>query len=82
MHLIMGPVTEAVYGALSELQPFDRADYAPRLADLPGDWPPEELGLRCRSVGCVEAGHGTEGLLGLAEHAGVGAAVAAGLMRP
>jgi hypothetical protein len=47
MHLIMGPVTDAVYGALSERQPFDRADYVRRLAELPGDWPPpEELGLR------------------------------------
>ena len=47
MHLIMDPVTEAVYGALSERQPFDRADYMRRLAELPGDWPPpEELGLR------------------------------------
>ena len=40
MHLIMSPVTEAVYGALSERQPFDRADYVRRLAELPGDWPP------------------------------------------
>ena len=47
MHLIMGPVTEAVYGALSENQPFDRADYLRKLAELPGDWPsPEQLGLR------------------------------------
>jgi hypothetical protein len=47
MHLIMGPVAEAVYGALSEQQPFDRADYVRRLAELPGDWPPPgELGLR------------------------------------
>jgi hypothetical protein len=47
MHLIMGPVTDAVHGALSERQPFDRADYVRRLAELPGDWPPpEELGLR------------------------------------
>ena len=35
MHLIMGPVTEAVYGALSERQPFDRADYVRQLADCP-----------------------------------------------
>jgi hypothetical protein len=47
MHLIMGPVSDAVYGTLSEQQPFDRADYVRRLAELPGDWPsPEELGLR------------------------------------
>jgi len=45
MHLIMGPVTAAVWSALAEKQPFDRADYLRRLAELPGDWPPpEELG--------------------------------------
>jgi hypothetical protein len=45
MHLIMGPVTEAVYHTLAEKQPFDRADYLRRLAELPGDWPPpEQLG--------------------------------------
>ena len=45
MHLIMGPVTEAVWNALAEKRPFDRADYLRRLAELPGDWPsPEELG--------------------------------------
>lgn len=47
MHLIMGPVTEAVYQTMTEKQPFDRAEYVRRLAELPGDWPPpEELGLR------------------------------------
>jgi hypothetical protein len=47
MHLIMGPVTEAVYRTLAERQPFDPEDYVRRLAELPGDWPPpEELGLR------------------------------------
>jgi Domain of unknown function (DUF1841) len=47
MHLIMGPVGEAVFQTLSEHQPFDRADYVRQLAELPGDWPkPEELGLR------------------------------------
>ena len=45
MHLIMGPVTEAVWNTLAEKRPFDRADYLRRLAELPGDWPPpEELG--------------------------------------
>ena len=45
MHLIMGPVTEAVWNALAEKRPFDRADYLRQLAELPGDWPsPEELG--------------------------------------
>jgi hypothetical protein len=47
MHLIMGPVSEAVYQTLTEKQPFDRADYVRRLAELPGDRPPpEELGPR------------------------------------
>jgi hypothetical protein len=47
MYLSMGPVTEAVYRVMNEQQPLDRADYALRLAELPGDWPPpEELGLR------------------------------------
>ena len=47
MHLIMGPVTEAVYRGLAEREPFDRDDYVRRLAELPGDWPPpEHLGLR------------------------------------
>ncbi len=46
MHLVMGPVTEAVYETLAQKRPFDRADYVRRLAELPGDWPPpEELGL-------------------------------------
>lgn len=47
MHLIMGPVGESVYNTLAQQQPFDRADYVRRLAELPGDWPsPEELGPR------------------------------------
>jgi len=40
MHLVMGPVTEAVYETMAEKRPFDRADYVRRLAELPGDWPP------------------------------------------
>jgi hypothetical protein len=46
MHLIMGPVSAAVYHTLADKQPFDRADYVRRLAELPGDWPPDELNLR------------------------------------
>ncbi len=47
MHLVMGPVTEAVYETMTEKRPFDPADYVRRLAELPGDWPPpEELGPR------------------------------------
>ena len=42
MHLIMGPVTETVWGALADNRPFDRADFLRRLAELPGDWPPPE----------------------------------------
>ena len=46
-HLVIGPVTEAVYETMAEKRPFDRADYLRRLAELPGDWPPpEELGPR------------------------------------
>lgn len=47
MHLVMGPVTEAVYETMAAKRPFDRADYVQRLAELPGDWPPpQELGPR------------------------------------
>jgi hypothetical protein len=47
MHLIMGPVGEAMYQTMAEKRPFDRDDYVRRLGELPGDWPPpEELGLR------------------------------------
>jgi Domain of unknown function (DUF1841) len=37
MHLIMGPVVEAVFGVLSQEQSFDRADYLRLLTELPGD---------------------------------------------
>jgi hypothetical protein len=44
MHLIMGPVVQAVFGVLSQEQSFDRADYLRLLAELPGDSPaPEDL---------------------------------------
>lgn len=47
MHLVMGPVTEAIYETMAEKRSFDHADYVRRLAELPGDRPPpEELGLR------------------------------------
>ena len=47
MHLVMGPVTEAVYETMAAKRPFDRADYVQRLAELPGDWPPpQELSPR------------------------------------
>jgi predicted DCC family thiol-disulfide oxidoreductase YuxK len=47
MHLVMRPVTEAVYETMAENRSFDRADYVRRLAELPGDCPqPKELGPR------------------------------------
>src|SRR5271166_1776770 len=62
MHLIMGPVTEAVWNALAEKRSFDRADYLRQLAELPGDWPPpEELGRRLSTSGrsaCCSGGFG------------------------
>ncbi|MDE2271723.1 MAG: DUF1841 family protein, partial [Xanthomonadaceae bacterium] len=42
MHMIMRPVSDQVWRAMAEKQPFDPADYARRLAELPGDWPPPE----------------------------------------
>jgi hypothetical protein len=46
MHMILGAVAEDVHRVMTEQRPFDREDYARRLAELPGDWPPpEELGL-------------------------------------
>ena len=40
MHMIAALVTDDVYGAISERRRFDPADYARRLSELPGDWPP------------------------------------------
>ena len=46
MHMISGLVAEDVRRSMTEKQPFDREDYARRLGELPGDWPPpEESGL-------------------------------------
>jgi hypothetical protein len=46
MHMILGAVAGDVHRVMTEQRPFDREDYARRLAELPGDWPPpEELGL-------------------------------------
>ena len=39
MHMIASVVVEDLHGALSEKRPFDAADYARRLSELPGDWP-------------------------------------------
>jgi hypothetical protein len=47
MHMISGLVAEDVHRTMTEQRPFDREDFARRLDELPGDWPPpEELGLR------------------------------------
>src|SRR5260370_17114810 len=40
MHLIMGPVTEAVWNALAEKLPFPPPHYPPRLPQLPAPSPP------------------------------------------
>jgi hypothetical protein len=42
MHMIAALITEDVHSALAGHQQFDRADYAKRLNELPGDWPPPE----------------------------------------
>jgi hypothetical protein len=39
MHLIGSVVAEDLHRAITERRPFDAADYARRLHDLPGDWP-------------------------------------------
>jgi hypothetical protein len=47
MHMISALLTEDVYQAMTEHRRPDPADYARRLNELPGDWPPPEaLGLR------------------------------------
>jgi Domain of unknown function (DUF1841) len=40
MHMIAALVTEDIAQALNEHRPHDPADYARRLSELPGDWPP------------------------------------------
>lgn len=42
MHMIASLVTDDVYRAIHEHQRHDPADYARRLTELPGDWPPPE----------------------------------------
>jgi hypothetical protein len=42
MHIIARLLSDDLYSALSESREFDPADYARRLADLPGDWPPPQ----------------------------------------
>jgi hypothetical protein len=40
MHMIASLVSDNVHLALTEQRAFDPADYARRLSELPGDWPP------------------------------------------
>ena len=42
MHMISALAAEDVYRAMKEHRPPDSADYARRLDELPGDWPPPE----------------------------------------
>ena len=42
MHMIASLVSEDVYRSLKEHRQPDPADYARRLNELPGDWPPPE----------------------------------------
>jgi Domain of unknown function (DUF1841) len=47
MHMIAAVVSDDLYQALHEDRPFDAADYARRLEELPHDWPPPQaLGLQ------------------------------------
>ena len=40
MHMIARLVSDDIYQAMSGRKPFDPGDYARRLSELPGDWPP------------------------------------------
>lgn len=42
MHMIARLLRDDLDNALTEHREFDAADYARRLADLPGDWPPPQ----------------------------------------
>jgi hypothetical protein len=42
MHMIARLLSDDLYSALNDSREFDPADYARRLADLPGDWPPPQ----------------------------------------
>jgi hypothetical protein len=42
MHMIARLLSDDLYSALSEHREIDPADYARRLAELPGDWPPPQ----------------------------------------
>lgn len=40
MHMIARLISDDLYRAMTHNQPIDQADYARRLNELPGDWPP------------------------------------------
>jgi Domain of unknown function (DUF1841) len=42
MHMIAAVVSDDLYRAMNEHRPFDPSDYARRLNELPGDWPPPQ----------------------------------------
>ena len=42
MHMIAAVVSDDIYRAMKENQPFDPGDYARRLNELPGEWPPPQ----------------------------------------
>jgi len=42
MHMIAAVISDDIYRAMKENQPFDPGDYARRLNELPGEWPPPQ----------------------------------------
>jgi len=42
IHMIAAVVSDDLYQALNERRQFDPGDYARRLGELPGDWPPPQ----------------------------------------
>ena len=42
MHMIAAVVSDDIHAAMTERLPFDAADHARRLGELPGDWPPPD----------------------------------------
>jgi Domain of unknown function (DUF1841) len=42
MHMIAAVVGDDVYPAMKQHRPFDPSDYAQRLNELPGGWPPPQ----------------------------------------
>jgi Domain of unknown function (DUF1841) len=42
MHMIAAVVSDDLYHAMKEHRQFDPGDYARRLNELPGDWPPPQ----------------------------------------